>query len=64
MASETDLLRRLDDRRLDRLEARLDALEAKLDALERRIDLLFGGLGVLVVLANAGLALAIARILT
>jgi hypothetical protein len=39
---------------------RLDRLDTRMTNLEARVSWLFGALGVVVVLANAGLALAVA----
>ena len=48
--------RRQDDERMDRLEERLGRLES-------RINLLFGALGVLVVLGNTALAIFVAGVI-
>lgn len=47
--------RRIDDRRMERVEERLERLES-------RINTLFGALGVLVVIANVALAVVIGTV--
>ncbi len=58
---QTPILRRVDDRRMNELSESVLRLDERLDKLEARINLLFGALGVIIVLANAGVAIVIAQ---